>query len=113
MKLTGLIYARDLLSSHKDSVDRRSVDRQLTKMDSMMRNPQPVWYNASTNNTGNGNLWEISLIYSEFKYLITGLYQRMAKRGMINYGWHRDRKFMNTFGSAITQKSPLSSMEEM
>ena len=81
LQLNKMIYARDLLSSHRDSVDLSSVDRQLLKMDSLMQQPQTVWYNAFTHNVGNGNLWTISLIYPEFKYLMTRLADRYGRKG--------------------------------
>jgi len=102
VKLDGMIYARDLLSSKKDSVNLKLADKQLAKMDSLMRQPQPVWYNAFTHNVGNGNLWSISLLYPEFKYLMTSLYNRYGEKGsdelwmapwqqVYEYFWLRDR----------------------
>ena len=102
VNLDAMIYARDILSSYKDSVDLRSVDRQLAKMDSLMQQAAPVWYNAFTHNVGNGNLWSISLIYPEFKYLMTSLYARYGEKGsdqlwmapwqqVYEYVWLRDR----------------------
>ncbi len=100
--LKQMVYARDLLSSNKDSVNLHSVDKQLNKMDSLMQQHQPVWYNAFTHNVGNGNLWSISLIYPEFKYLMISLYDRYGEKGndqlwmapwqqVYEYLWLRDR----------------------
>jgi peptidoglycan/xylan/chitin deacetylase (PgdA/CDA1 family) len=101
VNLDRMIYARDLLNSNKDSVNLRAVDKQLLKMDSLMKQPYPVWYNAFTHNAGNGNLWSISLIYPEFKYLMTSLANRYGKNGsdelwmapwqqVYEYVWLRD-----------------------
>ena len=79
--LDHIIYARDLLASHKDSINLSAVDRQLARMDSMMQQGKPVWYNAFTHNVGNGNLWSISLLYPEFKYLMTTLASRYGEQG--------------------------------
>lgn len=81
VRLDRMIYARDLLNSNKDSVDFRSIDKQLLKMDSLMQLPHTVWYNAFTHSVGNKNLWTISLIYPEFKYLMTKLAERYGQKG--------------------------------
>ena len=102
VELKGMIYARDFFGSHKDSVNLPAVDRQLARIDSLMRQPQPTWYNAFTHNAGNGNLWGISLIYPEFKYLMTTLASRYGQQGndqlwmapwqqVYEYIWLRDR----------------------
>jgi peptidoglycan/xylan/chitin deacetylase (PgdA/CDA1 family) len=79
--LKSMIYARDLLSSYKDSVNLPAVDKQLVRMDSLMNQSKTVWYNAFTHNVGNGNLWSISLIYPEFKYLMTSLATHYGEKG--------------------------------
>jgi len=100
--LQRMIYARDLFSSNKDSVDFRQVDRNLNKMDSLIHLSQPIWYNAFTHNVGNGNLWSISLLYPEFKYLMTSLENRYGVSGsdqlwmapwqqVYEYVWLKDR----------------------
>ena len=78
--LGSMIYARDLLNSHKDSLDLRSIDKRLFKIDSLMQLPHTVWYNAFTHSVGNKNLWTISLIYPEFKYLMTELARRYGQK---------------------------------
>lgn len=110
VNLDKMIYARELLSSNKDSVNLRNVDKQLSKMDSLMKQPYPVWYNAFTHNVGNGNLWSISLIYPEFKYLMTSLANRYGKNGsdelwmapwqqVYEYVWLRDHVKVTTHQS--------------
>lgn len=115
VNLHGMIYARDLLSSYKDSADLRAVNRQLIKMDSLMQQKQPVWYNAFTHNVGNGNLWSISLIYPEFKYLMTSLYENYGEKGsdkiwmapwqeVYEYIWLRDNAKIDVqqYGKDVT-----------
>ena len=102
VNLTRMIYARDLLSSNNETVNFKAIDKQLAKMDSMMKIPARIWYNAFTHNVGNGNLWSISLIYPEFKYLMTGLANKYGIQGdddlwmapwqqVYEYIWLRDR----------------------
>lgn len=123
LKPTQLIYARDLLSSYKDSVSLSSVDWQLAKIDSMMQSPQPIWYNAFTHNAGNRNLWTISLLYPEFKYLMTSLYERYGQKGndklwmaptqeVYEYLWMRDHAkiTIEQHGKDVTIKVRVSKL---
>jgi len=107
VKLDSMIYARDLLKSYKDSVDFASVDKDITKIDSLMQQPHPVWYNAFTHNVGNGNLWSISLIYPEFKYYMTTIANKYGSGGsdqlwmapwqeVYEYIWLKDHTIITT-----------------
>jgi peptidoglycan/xylan/chitin deacetylase (PgdA/CDA1 family) len=99
---TNLIYARDFIQSNKDSVNLPAIDKQLSKLDSLMNLPQPTWYNQFTHSVGDRNLWNLSLLYPEFKYYMTAINQKYGSAGTDNiwmapwqevyeYIWLRDR----------------------
>jgi len=100
--LKSMIYARNFLQSNKDSLDFPTIDQHLRRIDSLMKQPQPVWYNEFTHSVGDRNLWNLSMLYPEFKYYMTSIDNKYGVKGGDNiwmapwqevyeYIWLRDR----------------------
>ena len=82
--LKHMIYARNFLQSNKDSLDFTTIDRDLNRIDSLMKQPQPIWYNEFTHSVGDKNLWNLSMLYPEFKYYMTSIEKRYGTHGTDN-----------------------------
>jgi peptidoglycan/xylan/chitin deacetylase (PgdA/CDA1 family) len=100
--LKDMIYARNFLQSNKDSLDFPTIDQHLSRIDSLMKQPQPIWYNEFTHSVGDRNLWNLSMLYPEFKYYMTSIDDKYGAKGTDNiwmapwqevyeYIWLRDR----------------------
>ncbi|WCT10616.1 polysaccharide deacetylase family protein [Mucilaginibacter jinjuensis] len=79
--LKDMIYARNFLQSNKDSLDFKTIDRDLNRIDSLMKQPQPIWYNEFTHSVGDKNLWNLSMLYPEFKYYMTSIDKTYGAKG--------------------------------
>jgi peptidoglycan/xylan/chitin deacetylase (PgdA/CDA1 family) len=82
--LNTMVYARNFLQSNKDSLDFKTIDQHLTRVDSLMKQPQPIWYNEFTHSVGDKNLWNLSMLYPEFKYYMTSVEKRYGVKGTDN-----------------------------
>lgn len=82
--LKDMIYARNFLQSNKDSLDFKMIDQHLNRIDSLMKQPQPIWYNEFTHSVGDKNLWNLSMLYPEFKYYMTSIYKKYGAKGADN-----------------------------
>lgn len=100
--LDKMITARTFVLSSKDTTDFKTMDRFLKTVDSIAKLPTPIWYNEFTHGTGNGNLWNLSMRFSEFKYYMTALANNYGSKGndkiwmapwqeVYEYIWLRDR----------------------
>ncbi len=82
--LNAMIYARNFLQSNKDSLDFKEIDKHLNRIDSLMKQPQPIWYNEFTHSVGDKNLWNLSMLYPEFKYYMTSIEKNYGTSGNDN-----------------------------
>ena len=100
--LKGLIYARDFIQSAGDTLKFSMIDQHLHTLDSLIHLSQPVWFNEFTHSVGDRNLWNLSLLYPEFKYYMTAIDKQYGLAGRDNiwmapwqevyeYIWLRDR----------------------
>ncbi|NCD70712.1 polysaccharide deacetylase family protein [Mucilaginibacter agri] len=104
VKLDSLIHQRDFICSRKDNA---VVAHELKIIDSLVKQPHPVWYDQFSHGVGNSNLWGISLLFPEFKYYMAALADKYGVKGADNmwmapyqevyeYIWLRDRIRINT-----------------
>lgn len=100
--LDKMISARTFVQSSKDTITFKTMDRYLKTIDSIVKQPEPVWFNDFTHGTGNGNLWNLSMRFPDFKYYMTTLANNYGAKGndsiwmapwqeVYEYIWLRDR----------------------
>jgi hypothetical protein len=100
--LDKMISARTFVQSSKDSTSFKTMDRYLKTMDSIVKQPNTLWFNEFTHGTGNGNLWSLSMRFPDFKYYMTALADKYGAKGndsiwmapwqeVYEYIWLRDR----------------------
>lgn len=100
--LYKMISARTFVLSSKDTTSFKTMDRYLKTIDSIVKQPEPVWFNDFTHGTGNGNLWNLSMRFPDFKYYMTTLANNYGAKGndsiwmapwqeVYEYIWLRDR----------------------
>lgn len=104
--LDKMITARTFVLSSKDTTNFKTMNRFLKTVDSIAKLPNPIWYNEFTHGTGNGNLWNLSMRFGEFKYYMTVLENKYGLKGndsiwmapwqeVYEYIWLRDRITIN------------------
>jgi hypothetical protein len=100
--LDKMISARTFVQSSKDTITFKTMDRYLKTIDSIVKQPEPVWFNDFTHGTGNTNLWNLSMRFPDFKYYMTALANKYGTKGndsiwmapwqeVYEYIWLRDR----------------------
>lgn len=100
--LDKMISARTFVQSSKDTITFKTMDRYLKTLDSIVKQPNTVWFNEFTHGTGNTNLWNLSMRFPEFKYYMTALANKYGLKGndsiwmapwqeVYEYIWLRDR----------------------
>ena len=100
--LDKMISARTFVQSSKDTITFKTMDRYLKTIDSIVKQPEPVWFNDFTHGTGNTNLWNVSMRFPDFKYYMTTLANKYGAKGndsiwmapwqeVYEYIWLRDR----------------------
>jgi hypothetical protein len=106
VNLDKMIYARTFVQSSKDTIGFKTMDRFLKTFDSIAKLPNPVWYNEFTHGVGNGNLWNLSMRFPDFKYYMTAIANKYGSKGddsiwmapwqeVYEYIWLRDRIKIN------------------
>lgn len=104
--LDKMISARTFVLSSKDTTSFKTIERYLKTIDSIVKQPEPVWFNDFTHGTGNGNLWNLSMRFPDFKYYMTTLANKYGEKGtdsiwmapwqeVYEYIWLRDRIKVN------------------
>lgn len=102
VNLEKLISARTFVQSSLDTISFKTMDRYLKTIDSLVKQKDPVWFNEFTHGTGNGNLWNLSMRFPDFKYYMTSLANKYGVNGndsvwmalwqeVYEYIWLRDR----------------------
>lgn len=102
VNLDKMISARTFVQSSKDSTSFKTMDRYLKTLDSIVKQPNTLWFNEFTHGTGNGNLWNLSMRFPDFKYYMTTLADKYGVKGsdtiwmapwqeVYEYIWLRDR----------------------
>jgi len=102
VNLEKLISARTFVQSSLDTISFKTMDRYLKTIDSLVKQKDPVWFNEFTHGTGNGNLWNLSMRFPDFKYYMTALANEYGVNGndsvwmapwqeVCEYIWLRDR----------------------
>ncbi|WP_172426727.1 polysaccharide deacetylase family protein [Flavobacterium sp. ACN6] len=102
MNLDKMISARTFVQSSKDTTSFETMDRYLKTIDSIVKQSNTVWFNEFTHGTGNGNLWNLSMRFPDFKYYMTTLSNQYGVKGndsiwmapwqeVYEYIWLRDR----------------------
>ncbi|GAA3730159.1 MULTISPECIES: polysaccharide deacetylase family protein [Flavobacterium] len=100
--LDKMISARTFVQSSKDTITFKTMDHYLQMLDSIVKQPNTVWFNEFTHGTGNTNLWNLSMRFPEFKYYMTTLANKYGLKGndsiwmapwqeVYEYIWLRDR----------------------
>ncbi len=100
--LDKMITARTFVQSSKDTLTFKTMDAYLKKLDSIVKQPNAVWFNEFTHGTGNTNLWNLSMRFPDFKYYMTTLANKYGVKGndsiwmapwqeVYEYIWLRDR----------------------
>ncbi|MFC0778988.1 polysaccharide deacetylase family protein [Flavobacterium sp. HJSW_4] len=100
--LDKMISARTFVQSSKDTITFKTTDRYLKTLDSIVKQPNTVWFNEFTHGTGNTNLWNLSMRFPDFKYYMTTLANKYGAKGndsiwmapwqeVYEYIWLRDR----------------------
>ncbi|MEN2400715.1 polysaccharide deacetylase family protein [Flavobacterium sp. MC2016-06] len=106
VNLDKMIYARVFVQSSKDTIGFKTMDRYLATFDSVAKLPNPIWHNAFTHGVGNGNLWNLSMRFPDFKYFMTAIADKYGVKGndtiwmapwqeVYEYIWLRDRIKIN------------------
>ena len=101
VNLDNMVYARTFIKSD-DKVDFSAVAIQVKRIDSIMSQPQHLWYNEFTHGTGNSNLWSLSILFPEFKEYMATIAKKYGTKGtdaiwmaswqeVYEYLWLRDR----------------------
>lgn len=102
VNLEKLISARTFVQSSLDTISFKTMDRYLKIIDSLVKQKDAVWFNEFTHGTGNGNLWNLSMRFPDFKYYMTALANKYGVNGndsawmapwqeVYEYIWLRDR----------------------
>lgn len=102
VNLEKLISARTFVQSSLDTISFKTMDRYLKTIDSIVKQKDAVWFNEFTHGTGNGNLWNLSMRFPDFKYYMTALANKYGVNGndsvwmapwqeVYEYIWLRDR----------------------
>ncbi|MHC0446264.1 polysaccharide deacetylase family protein [Flavobacterium sp. 3-218] len=102
VNLDKLISARTFVQSSKDTTSFKTMDNYLKKIDSIVKQKDPVWFNEFTHGTGNTNLWNLSTRFPDFKYYMIKLANKYGANGndsvwmapwqeVYEYIWLRDR----------------------
>ncbi|KAF2510272.1 polysaccharide deacetylase family protein [Flavobacterium zhairuonense] len=100
--LDKMISARTFVQSSKDTTSFKTMDRFLKTLDSIVKQPNPTWFNEFTHGTGNTNLWNLSMRFPDFKYYMRTLADKYGAKGddsiwmapwqeVYEYIWLRDR----------------------
>ncbi|MEN2487833.1 polysaccharide deacetylase family protein [Flavobacterium sp. B11] len=100
--LDKMISARTFVQSSNDTITFKTMDRYLKTLDSIVKQPNPIWFNEFTHGTGNTNLWNLSMRFPDFKYYMTTLANKYGEKGndsiwmaswqeVYEYIWLRDR----------------------
>jgi hypothetical protein len=100
--LDKMITARTFVQSSKDTISFKTMDRYLKTVDSIVKEPNTVWFNDFTHGTGNTNLWNLSMRFPDFRYYMTALADKYGIKGndsilmapwqeVYEYIWLRDR----------------------
>ncbi|KUJ62291.1 hypothetical protein AR687_09785 [Flavobacteriaceae bacterium CRH] len=106
VNLDKMIYARTFVQSSKDTIGFKTMDRFLATFDSIAKLSNPIWYNEFTHGVGNGNLWNLSMRFPDFKYYMTAIAKKYGSKGndsiwmapwqeVYEYIWLRDRIKVN------------------
>ena len=104
--LNKMIYARTFLQSSKDTIGFKTMDSFLATFDSVAKLPNPIWYTEFTHGVGNGNLWNLSMRFPDFKYYMTAIANKYGLKGndtiwmapwqeVYEYIWLRDKIKIN------------------
>ena len=107
VNLTNMIYARDFIRSNKDSINMPMIDKHIQTIDSLMQQPQTLWFHQFTHGVGNTNLWNLSVLFPEFKYYMTSIEKKYGTTGtdkiwmapwqeVYEYMWLRDHLKITT-----------------
>ncbi|RED22210.1 putative polysaccharide deacetylase [Flavobacterium cutihirudinis] len=102
MNLDKMITARTFVQSSKDTISFKTMDNYLKTLDSIAKQPNASWFSEFTHGTGNANLWNLSIRFSDFKYYMTALADKYGVKGndsiwmapwqeVYEYIWLRDR----------------------
>lgn len=102
VNLDKMITARTFVQSSKDTIGFKTMDRYLKTLDSIVKQPNALWFNEFTHGTGNANLWNLSMRFPDFKYYMTALADKYGVKGndsiwmapwqeVYEYIWLRDR----------------------
>lgn len=102
VNLDKMITSRTFVQSSKDTTSFKTMDHYLKTLDSIVKLPNPVWFNEFTHGTGNTNLWNLSMCFPDFKYYMTTLANKYGTKGndsiwmapwqeVYEYIWLRDR----------------------
>ncbi|MTH16522.1 polysaccharide deacetylase family protein [Flavobacterium sp. LC2016-01] len=102
VNLDKMITARTFVQSSKDTIGFKTMDRYLKTLDSIVKQPNALWFNEFTHGTGNTNLWNLSMRFPDFKYYMTALADKYGVKGndsiwmapwqeVYEYIWLRDR----------------------
>ncbi|MHC0442892.1 polysaccharide deacetylase family protein [Flavobacterium sp. 3-210] len=102
INLDKMITARTFVQSSKDTTSFKTMDHYLKTLDSIVKQPNPIWFNEFTHGTGNTNLWNLSIRFPDFKYYMTTLADKYGVKGndsiwmapwqeVYEYIWLRDR----------------------
>ncbi len=100
--LDKMISARTFVQSSNDTITFKTMDGYLKTIDSIVKQPNPVWFNEFTHGTGNTNLWNLSMRFPDFKYYMATLANKYGEKGndsiwmapwqeVYEYIWLRDR----------------------
>ena len=106
VNLDKMIYARTFVQSSKDTITFKTMDRFLATFDSVAKLPNPIWYNEFTHGVGNGDLWNLSMRFPDFKYYMTTIANKYGSTGndsiwmapwqeVYEYIWLRDKVKIN------------------
>ncbi|MCD0470606.1 polysaccharide deacetylase family protein [Flavobacterium sp. JAS] len=106
VNLDKMIYARTFVHSSQDTIGFKTMDHYLETLASVVKSPNPVWYNEFTHGVGNQNLWSLSMRFSDFKYYMTTIANKYGVKGddsiwmapwqeVYEYIWLRDRIKIN------------------
>lgn len=106
VNLDKMIYVRTFVQSSKDTIGFKTMDRFLATFDSVAKLPNPIWYNEFTHGVGNGNLWNLSVRFPDFKYYMKAIANKYGSKGndsiwmapwqeVYEYIWLRDRVKIN------------------
>ncbi|PWB23601.1 polysaccharide deacetylase family protein [Flavobacterium sp. HTF] len=102
VNLDKMITARTFVQSSKDTIGFKTMDHYLKTLDSIIKQPNALWFNEFTHGTGTTNLWNLSMRFPDFKYYMTALADKYGVKGndsiwmapwqeVYEYIWLRDR----------------------